>query len=332
MAKTMKEKPRRLGRGLSSLIGEPVRVDDPAATPAGGGRATTEGARVERTPESQSASQDQLVRLKVADIEAGTHQPRTEFDEASLSELAASIKQTGVMQPVLVRANSGGNRESGAKWELIAGERRWRAAAIAGLTSLPAIIMELSDVEAAQWSIVENVQRQDLNAIERALAFGRLINEFGMTQGEVARKVGLDRSTIANIVRLADLEAELQELIVQGRLSPGHGKALLGVEDAGERLRLGREAAKRGWSVRKLEAQTRMLAREHGAQSGTDDPAVGRRLAAQQDLERRLEEKLGTRVRVRADKSGTRGSITLAFYDLDQLDGLLEKLDVNTSS
>lgn len=310
---------RRLGRGLSSLIDEPTSI-----SPSWDGRD-------QRVVEQQDTTAQPGARtIPIAQIAPGRHQPRQRFDEAALERLAQSIRTTGVMQPIVVRpASDSSDAPAGARWELVAGERRWRAAGLAQLREIPAVIVDLSDRDAAEWSLVENLQREDLNPIERARAFDRLIREFSLTQAELARRAGLERSTIANLIRLIELEEPIQEEIASGRLSPGHGKALLALPASPDRVRLGLRARDGGWSVRRLEQHIHRL--NNPAEAPTTEragPEDSVRSAARRDLERRLREKLATKVRVHLDSTGARGSIIVEFFDLDQLDGVLRKMGV----
>lgn len=363
-------KRRRLGRGLSSLIGEPVEVpidppvaDQPRGNSGGGGEKGRGWSGW--SPDADTGSHDPLEggRAAGAGAAAGTgadvsdggsgggggggsggeggrggvvlgialdrispcpYQPRSGMDATGLEQLASSIREAGVIQPVVVR------HVSGDRFELVAGERRWRAAGIAGLERVPAIVVELSDQEAAQWSLIENLQREDLNPIERAEAFGVLVERFGLTHGEVGERVGLDRSSVANLVRLMELEEPIRALIGSGRLSAGHGKALLSMLDIGvggaERIALAERAARAGWSVRRLE-------REAGASRKAESTGGGdARSAIRSDLEKRIGEHLGTRVRIQTRGDGRRGRISIEFYDLDHFETLLSTMGLNTGS
>jgi ParB family chromosome partitioning protein len=267
---------------------------------------------------------DRIIHLPMGSVVPNRFQPRSAFDEAGLSELAASIRSEGVMQPVLVRPASGSG-STGGRYELIAGERRWRAAKLAGLDRVPAIVRELSDESSAEWALIENIHRQDLNAMERAEAMASLLSRFGMTQTALAEKLGLERPTVANLVRLMDLEPEIRELIATDRLGAGHGKALLSMPAGDGRVRLARRAAEGGWSVRRLEVEVR------SSSKSDDSPNVISKLPPQRDavirdIERTLGDHLGTRVAIRANAEGTKGRIEIRFFDLDHFDGLLRTL------
>ncbi|TVQ32771.1 MAG: ParB/RepB/Spo0J family partition protein [Phycisphaeraceae bacterium] len=330
-AKTKNRKPaRRLGRGLSSLIGEPVSIEAQHSDTAD--QTNTKYKAPE--PETQAAGADVggLRRIPLDAIVPSRFQPRRTFDEASLAGMAASIASAGVMQPIAVRPlrDGGGDAPDGAIWELIAGERRWRAARLAGLEVVPAVVSDLSDQDAAEWGVVENVQREDLNPMERAWAFRGLVEQFSLSHAAIAERVGLDRSTIANLIRLTELETEIQDLISKGGLSPGHGKALLSTPGGAGRLSLAKRAAEGAWSVRRLESHEG----SHGDGAGTKDVVEvdarqSRRAAAIEDLERRIGEKLGSRVRIRTSPDGSRGHVRIDFYDLDHFESLLASLGIS---
>jgi ParB family chromosome partitioning protein len=257
-------------------------------------------------------------------ISPSPFQPRQVVDGGALARLADSIRQSGVMQPVLVRAR-------GDRYELIAGERRWRAAQLAGLKEIPAIVREIDDQTAAEWALVENVQREDLNAVERAAALRALLHRFGLTQEQLAERLGMDRSTIANLIRLMELEKEVLELISAGKLSAGHGKALLAIPAGGRRVETARTAALYGWSVRKLEQVAREPIGSGGVPGASNGRAEGPRDAVLRDLERQLGQQLGTKVVIYTDRGGARGRLVVEFYGLDHFEGLMSKLGVHSA-
>ncbi|GJQ28986.1 MAG: chromosome partitioning protein ParB [Phycisphaerae bacterium] len=252
------------------------------------------------------------------------------MDEKALARLADSIKRSGVLQPILVRrvGSSGG-------YELVAGERRWRAAVLAGFREIPAIVQSLSDEEAAEHSLVENVQREDLNPMDRAWALRKLGERFGLTQSQLAERVGLERSSVANLIRLTELEPEIAGMIADQRLTAGHGKALLGAPAGTARVALARKAAEFEMSVRSLE---NLIQTGDAAESGagvfkgqqptnTKDEA---RLAVLADLQRQIGQQLGTKVNIVTDRRGKRGRIIMEFYGLDHFDSLMSRLGVKT--
>lgn len=323
------KKPRRLGRGLSGLLAQPVAVPVEVPPSAGSGLADplpSQTADSDWTPgNTDQNTNNQLIPVAV--ICPNQFQPRTSFDEPALERLADSIRRSGLMQPVIVRRldDSGGRSD---QYELVAGERRWRAAAIAGLDRIPAIVTKLTDEETAEWALVENLQREDLNPMERAFAFKGLAERFGLSHAQIAERVGFDRSTVANLIRLTELEAPIREMIAAGKLSAGHGKALLAAAAGAERVRLAEAAAAESWSVRRLEraAQPRSAGAPTSAVRVTHGADPGARAAALADLEKQLGEHLGTKVRIATDASGAKGRLTIDFYGLDHFDGLLTRL------
>jgi ParB family chromosome partitioning protein len=314
---------RRLGRGLSSLMAldTPVRVETQPQVPV-----ITEVksqamsmAKAETAPAGLSDFQS----IDVTVISPSKYQPRKVMDEGAVARLAESIKRSGLMQPVIVRPVGGG------KYELVAGERRWRAAQAAGLTSVPALVRTLSDEQSAEWGLVENVQREDLNPMERAWALKALAEKFGLQQAQLAERVGLERSTVANLVRLCELEPEIASMISKGELSAGHGKALLAAPAGPARVGLARSALTFAYSVRKLEGMAATLG-EAKAVPGKPSPLeeMSGRLAHLRDLERQIGQQLGTKVQIATDRKGKRGKLTIEFYGLDHFDGLLTRLNV----
>jgi len=276
-------------------------------------------------------------RVPLDRVQPNPFQPRREMDPEALESLASSIRQSGVIQPILVRPlpRGGGSVAGSDAYQLIAGERRWRAAQAAGLDAIPAIVRDLDDESAAELALVENIQREDLNAIERAGALRVLVERFGLTQTQVGERVGLNRSSVANLMRLGELEDEIQALIAQDRIGAGHGKALLAIPAGTRRIELAHRAAEHRWTVRALERAV-TNAQRHGpderspgenaaagavGESGDDD-----RSASLADLERQLGEHLGTKVRIKTDGSGQKGRMVVEFYGLEHFDGLMEKI------
>ncbi len=255
------------------------------------------------------ADPQELRELPVELIEANPNQPRRDFDEGSLQALAGSLAERGVLQPVLVRPRRGGT------YELVAGERRWRAARIAGLATVPALVRERDDAQALELALIENMAREDLNPVEEARACAALVEELGLTREEVGRRVGRSRVAVSNLVRLLDLPDEALGAMQRGDLTEGHGRALLLADDHGARRRLAREAAEAGWSVRVLEQR----AREAGAGvTARDARAKGGRAVTHPDQEeaaaqiaRTLSAALGREVRVRPRRDGYAVELTV---------------------
>lgn len=253
--------------------------------------------------------------IEIGKIIPNRYQPRQYFDPEALASLAASLKSHGLIQPITVR------KEENGRFELIAGERRWRAAQLAGLAAIPAIVKPVQDQELMEWALLENVQREDLNPIEKAQAYQKLISEFSLTQEAIAARMGIDRSSVANFLRLLLLPELLWGSIADGVLTMGHAKALLSLERKEDQLRLAEEIKSKGWSVRQVEALVQKMKRE-----GRPEPSKAPRSAAPEaaELENRLRLALGTKVRL--VQQGKGGEIRIEYYSFEDLDRILEKL------
>jgi len=277
---------RRLGRGLDALLSGP---DDTAAPPESG-----------------------ISEIALDQIGRGRYQPRRIFTEESLNELAASIRAQGLMQPIVVRPRPQGG------YELIAGERRWRAARIAGLDQIPAIVREVADDRASAMALIENIQRENLNPLEEALALQRLRDEFALTQQQVADAVGKSRVAVTNLLRLLNLPPAVRELLDQGVIEMGHARALLSLDPL-EQERLAREIADRQLSVRQAENMVRELL---APKPETTPKEPGDRSADTRHLEQSLAERLGAPVSIQ-HKSGGSGQLVIRYSSLEELDGIL---------
>ena len=294
-----KQKRGGLGRGLDALY-----EDNSAAFPS----------------DTDAGNGTMMVRL--SSIEPNRGQPRKNFDEASLSELAESIREHGVLQPLLVRRIEGGTSLSGDSYQLVAGERRWRAARMAGLTEVPVVVREMTEAEVMEFGLIENLQREDLNPLEEAGGYQELIETFGLTQEAVARKVGRSRSAIANALRILRLPRQVHPWLVDGSLSMGHAKALIGIEDQDKLVELARLAAEKGLSVREVE---RLAARIKA-----ENPPAAPKKAEKVDhyyreMQLALNNELGRKVKINL-RSEDKGVVEIAFYskeDLQQIAGLL---------
>jgi len=278
-------KPKGLGRGLDALLGA----------------------------DSTAPAREALLTLPVGRIRPGKYQPRTRMDQQALAELAASIRVQGLMQPLLVRPV---DRES---YELIAGERRWRAAQMAGLAEVPALVREVPDEAALALSLIENIQREDLNAMEEAAGVQRLVDEFGMTHEQAADAVGRSRSATTNLLRLLKLARPVQDMVMEGALEMGHARALLSLDPA-RQIEAAHRIAAKGLSVREAEALAARAAR--GAAGARRARKADRDLAR---MEEELSGRLGTTVEIRPSKKG-RGKVLLHYSSLDHLDQLLKRL------
>ncbi|HSE11345.1 MAG TPA: ParB/RepB/Spo0J family partition protein [Rudaea sp.] len=268
------------------------------------------------TPEDDTAAADgELQQLRLDRIQPGKFQPRQAMNPERLSELAASIKAQGVIQPIVVRAIAG------ARFEIIAGERRWRAAQQAGLGEIPALVREVSDQSVVAMALIENIQREELTPLEEAQALHRLIAEFKYTHQQTADALGRSRASVSNLLRLLDLPDTIKDLLEQRRLEMGHARALLTLDPA-LALRLAKQAAEHGWSVRELEAAAR---RAQTAPKGKAKKSPPARDANVESLERELAEKLATRVSIQHGRGG-RGKLVITYHSLDELDGILERI------
>lgn len=270
-----------------------------------------------RTEKAQEKPVDGLQQIPIGSLVANANQPRREFPADSIAQLAESIRSNGILQPILVRP-------SGQNFEVIAGERRWRAATLAGLSHVPALIQHVDTKDSAVFALVENVQREDLNAIDKAIAFKKLMAVLGATQEEVARKVGFDRSTVANIVRLLDLPEEVQAYVSRGTLSMGHARCLLSLSSAEEMVATATRAIKDGWSVRKLESEVKACqARLVDAGSGKPAETKGRPVWIA-ELEESLLEALGSPVSIRYTKK--RSQITIECGSREDFERVYQRL------
>ena len=334
------KRPKRgLGRGLSALISaKPVPVTPPSeeaqtkekASPStAASNSTTEPSltKPKETAEKERSALGISERIKYIDIstvEANATQPRQHFDETEINELSDSIKTLGVLQPVLLRPKAS-STDKDDRYEIVAGERRWRAAQKAGLSRIPAIVRELDDRETLEVAIVENVQRSNLSPLEEAIAYQRLTDEFSLSQREVAEKVGKDRASIANYLRLLKLPSAVKTLLSNNKISMGHAKAILTVKEPTAQTSLARKVVEEGLSVRSLEgivARVVVLksskvkkAKKFGRVEASDFP----------DLTDRLRKGLGTKVRIKHHPSG-RGRIEIEYFSESELDRLIDKL------
>jgi ParB family chromosome partitioning protein len=270
------------------------------------------GALLPSSKVSQPTESADVQRIRIENIVPNRYQPRHTFPPEELTELATSIKESGVLQPIMVR------RKGDGIYELIAGERRWRASKEAGLETIPVVIRNCSDQETLLLALVENLQREDLNPMETARAYSRMMNEFGLTQDAIAVKVGRDRSSVANFIRLIHLHPEVQELVERGTLTTGHAKALLGLQSADEQLRIGKIVATGTLSVRETEklVDLSLIGKKRQPKSPRNSPLT--------DLETRLQKRLGTKVTIHPHKQG--GKVIIHYFSLDELDGVVETL------
>jgi len=306
-----------LGRGLGALMGGVSgAAKSPAASP-------TPAPAASAPLPAQPTAGEQVERIPIAEIHPCSFQPRKDFGEDALKELADSIREQGVIQPLVVRKSNG-------TYELIAGERRWRAAKLAGLSEVPVLVREADDRKVLELALIENLQRENLNPIEEALGYSKLINDFSLTQEEAAARVGKNRATVANLLRLLQLHADVQGYVRTGRITFGHARAVLGMGHPESQKQLAEEIIREGLSVR--ETEDLVQRRNSGAPVHVNGASSGAKKAAYAPdvhiaaLQTRLQERFGTKVLVRYRKG--KGAIEIRFFNDDDLDRVLEIVGV----
>lgn len=310
------DKKKKLGKGLGALLGETKR-EEPLVR-------SGDEVPVDKAESTGLRSDSPLKSLSIASIEPLPGNPRKHFDESALDELAGSIAKRGVIQPIIVRPQGNG------RFQLVAGERRWRAAQRARLHEIPALVRDLDDREVMALALIENLQREDLNPVEEARAYQRLADDEGMTQAEIARMVEKSRSHVANIQRLLNLPEKVLDLVEAGRLSMGHARALIGQEDAAT---LAQRAVNDNLSVREIEKLVRKIAKQVNGRAndagGGGQPQSVRDATSDADIaavQSHLEEFLGLPVRIKADSDPRSGAVTIRYRTLDQLDLVCQRL------
>ena len=275
---------QKLGKGLSALLGETILMGN-------------------------EAKSKEFIEVEISRVIPNRYQPRIDFDSKELEELASSIKINGVIQPIMIRPK-GSNQ-----YELVAGERRFRASQKAGLTKIPAYIKKISDREMLEFALIENIQRADLNPLEEARAYERLIKEFKLTQEEIAKQVGKERSSVANSLRLLDLPKEIRDLIFENKISVGHAKILLTLSDRDHQISLANQIIEKGISVRQADLLAKKIAQPRHTKSRKKE-------ALWVDLEDRLKRSLGTKVSIESGRKG--GKIMIEYYSPEDLERLME--------
>jgi ParB family chromosome partitioning protein len=284
---------KALGRGLSALI-TPKEIEQANAAPSNN--------------EAGQSSKDTVIQIKTSQIKTNKYQPRLEFNEQKMAEMVNSIKEKGIIQPILVRKHQDG-------YELIAGERRLRAVKTVGLETIPAIVREVGDVDMLELALVENIQREDLNAMEEAYSYHKFMTDFGFTQEKIAKVIGKERSTIANIMRLMNLPLKIQDFISKGAITAGHAKALLSLQIESSQLKICDLIIEKGLSVRETENLISAKTQAVNRPAEKKDPLVV-------DLETRLQQILGTRVKIKHGKK--RGKIQIEYYSSNDLNRILD--------
>jgi len=294
----MTPKKRHLGRGLDALLSKPAA----------------------RLSDTDDAGQDVLRQIPLELLQRGQYQPRVDMRQDSLEDLASSIKVQGVVQPIVARriANAGGTQ----RYEIVAGERRWRAAQLAGLAEIPAVIRDVTDEAAIAMALIENIQRENLNPLEESRALDRLIREFDLTHAEAATAVGRSRATVSNLLRLQDLSDKVKPLLEQRQLEMGHARALLAISDPTQQFDAARQVVKKGLSVRETEKLVKHMLASRTSKPVTKTASVD---ADIRRLEIEVSEKLGAKVRVDHSKKGA-GKLIISYNNLDELDGILKHI------
>jgi len=307
MAK-IKEKTKHLGRGLQSLLGpimsEPTEARELLSTPV----------EASNFPPDKEL-RDSLQELRIDEISPNPYQTRTVWNEQELADLAESIRANGVIQPIIVRP-------SGSRYQLIAGERRFRAAQLASMTTIPALIRPASDKQLLEWSLVENIHRVDLNPIERAKAYQDYLSTFSLTQAQGSERLGEDRSVIANYLRLLDLPQEIKQMLSEGQLTMGHARAILSLPTDELRRKLANRALVGRLSVREVER----LVRRYLTGTSQTKTTVRSKPPHILDLERKLSSQLATKVNIETRKNGQRGRIIIEFYSIDEFENITERI------
>ncbi len=296
----MSDKKRGLGRGLEALLGQTTAKPLPGVP----------------------AAREQLLHLPVDLLKRGAYQPRQDMREESLSDLADSIRAQGVVQPIVVRPVGTPASGESQRYEIIAGERRWRAAQMAGLHDIPAVVRRVEDEAAIAMSLIENIQRENLNPLEEALALSRLITEFELTHQQAAEAVGRSRAAVSNLLRLLELPQAIRPFIERRELEMGHARALLGLTTARQQAEVGALVAKKGLSVRETEALVRRIVARAAGNDGSGKPRARSRDPDIQRLENDLADKLGATVELQHSLSG-KGKLVISYHSLDELDGIL---------
>lgn len=298
-----------LGKGLGAIFGEDVLKENKEETEK----------KAKAKAEEEMDEKGRILMLKLDLVQPNKEQPRKTFDEEKINELAESIKNYGVLQPLLVQKND-------SFYEIIAGERRWRAAKAAGLKEVPAVLKEYSKQEAMEISLIENVQRADLNPIEEALGYRQLIDEFGLTQEEIAVRVAKSRTAITNTMRLLKLDEQIQNMLVQGVITSGHARALLSLEDTQMQLKAAKEILDKKLSVRETERLVKRLQKEASGEKKEEKKKDETLALIYQDLEDRMKSVMGTKVSIH-NKDKNKGRIEIEYYSEAELERIVEMIE-----
>ncbi|OOZ79262.1 chromosome partitioning protein ParB [Solemya velum gill symbiont] len=298
-------KSRGLGRGLDALLSSASKASEKVA----------ETDSSDQQESTAAVTGDSISQLGVDLVQRGRYQPRRNFDKEKLQELADSISEQGIVQPIVVRPIGEG------KYEIIAGERRWRAAQLAGLSEVPVVVRDVDDKSAMAMALIENIQRDDLNPLEEADALQRLISEFGLTHQQIAQAVGKSRTAVTNYIRLLDLESEVKRMVDEKKLEMGHARAILGLKN-GQQMEAANKVVRQGLSVRETERLVRRMQGEDESRPAKPEPVADPNILT---LERDLTEKLGASVKVKSGPKG-KGKLEISYNSLDELEGIIEHI------
>ncbi|KHF26513.1 ParB/RepB/Spo0J family partition protein [Solemya velum gill symbiont] len=298
-------KSRGLGRGLDALLSSASKASEKVA----------ETDSSDQQESTAAVTGDSISQLGVDLVQRGRYQPRRNFDKEKLQELADSISEQGIVQPIVVRPIGEG------KYEIIAGERRWRAAQLAGLSEVPVVVRDVDDKSAMAMALIENIQRDDLNPLEEADALQRLISEFGLTHQQIAQAVGKSRTAVTNYIRLLDLESEVKRMVDEKKLEMGHARAILGLKN-GQQVEAANKVVRQGLSVRETERLVRRMQGEDESRPAKPEPVADPNILT---LERDLTEKLGASVKVKSGPKG-KGKLEISYNSLDELEGIIEHI------
>jgi ParB family chromosome partitioning protein len=327
MAKISKSAARpRLGRGLSSLVNSSLHRPDDGQDDVIPADAAAKASKTRETA-PEAAPDGKPLDVPIGQIQPNPYQPRRQFEPEQLVELAASIAEQGILQPLVVCRAAEGE----GSYVLVAGERRLRAARQAGLATVPCVVRQATRQQMLEWALIENIQRADLNAVERAVAYRDYLDRFGVTQEQAAQKLGVARATVANFLRILDLPDEVQEMLVSGRLTAGHAKAVASLAGPDKQLALAKRIAADGLSVRQAE----QLAVAMRVPTSSPEPAKTERVARPaylSDLEDQLAQAVGTRVRIQPGRAKNTGRIVIDFYNLDDFDRISGSLGLRVDS
>ncbi len=327
----MPDTTKRLGRGISSLLSDPntSRLADRLPDTAMG---DPNAASVKQAP-----ARHRTIRVPLDCVAPNPNQPRRSISEQGIAKLAGSIKRNGLIQPIVMRpiaaASIGGtggptSTQSTVKYELIAGERRWRAARAAGLSDVPAILRDATEEQLLELALVENIHREDLNAIDRALAYGQFRDRFGLAPEQIGERVGEDRTTVTNYLRLLDLPSEIQDMVATDLLSMGHARGLAGLRSRDEQIKLAEHAVRKGLSVRALEESVRKLRAPATTTSTAGGKAQHNKRPLIRDLERRFIQILKTKVTIQEGRGKNTGQIVIEYHSIDEFEGICERLGI----